>query len=87
MAYNFAGRLKTLKGKSPYEFVRAVWAIEPERFHVDPSHFTVGLNITEASLCTGSEEVIRAPGFYRHLGWVDSGFMDDGQLKFCKTLS
>lgn len=44
MAYNFAGRLKTLKGKSPYEFVRAVWAIEPERFHVDPNYFTVGLN-------------------------------------------
>lgn len=44
MAYNFPGRLKILKGKSPYEFVRAVWAIEPERFHVDPNHFIVGLN-------------------------------------------
>lgn len=43
--------------------------------------------VTEASLCTGSEEGIRAPGFYRHLGWVNSGFMDDGQLKFCKTLT
>lgn len=43
--------------------------------------------VTEASLCTGPEEGIRAPGFYRHLGWVDSGFMDDGQLKFCKTLT
>ena len=43
--------------------------------------------VSEASLCTGSEEGIRAPGFYRHLGWVDSGFMDDGQLKFCKALT
>lgn len=43
--------------------------------------------IQEAWLATGSEPGIRAPGFYRHLGWVDSGFMDDGQLKFCKTLT
>ena len=43
--------------------------------------------VTEASLCTGSEEGIRAPGFYRHLGWVDFGFLDDGQIKFCKALA
>lgn len=43
--------------------------------------------LIKTSLCTGSEEGIRAPGFYRHLGWVESGFMDDGQLKFCKTLT
>jgi len=42
--------------------------------------------VTEAWLCTGSEEGIRAPGFYRHLGWLDSGRMEDGQLKFCKAL-
>ena len=49
MAYNFAERLKTLKGKSPYEFVRTVWAVEPERFHSDPNHFNVGLNTMRPS--------------------------------------
>lgn len=29
MVYNFAGSLKPLKGKSPYEVVRAIWAVEP----------------------------------------------------------
>ena len=42
--------------------------------------------VTEAWLCTGSEKGIRAPGFYRRLGWVESGTMEDGQLRFCKTL-
>ena len=42
--------------------------------------------VVEAWLCTGSEPGIRAPGFYRHLGWVDSGIMEDGQLKFSKIL-
>ena len=42
--------------------------------------------VTKAWLCTGSEEGIRAPGFYRRLGWIESGTMEDGQLRFCKTL-
>lgn len=44
MAYNLASRLKTLKGKSPYDFVRAIWTMEPERFIINPNQFTVGLN-------------------------------------------
>jgi hypothetical protein len=44
MAYNLASRLKTLKGKSPYDFIKAVWTTEPERFIIDPGHFNVGLN-------------------------------------------
>lgn len=42
--------------------------------------------VTQVWLHTGSEEGIRAPGFYQHLGWRFSGLMRDGQLKFCKTL-
>ena len=45
MAHNLASRLKTLKGKSPYDFIRAMWTSEPERFIIDPNHFTMGLNI------------------------------------------
>src|SRR4051812_9522061 len=31
-AYNFARRLKTLRGLTPYEFICKTWAIEPQRF-------------------------------------------------------
>ena len=44
MAYNFARRLKTLKGLTPYEYICKIWTIEPERFIVNPFHHTVGLN-------------------------------------------
>jgi transposase InsO family protein len=32
-AYNFARRLKTLKGLTPYEFICETWTAEPERFN------------------------------------------------------
>jgi transposase InsO family protein len=44
MAYNFAKRLKTLKGLTPYEYICQCWHKEPERFTVDPCHHTLGLN-------------------------------------------
>jgi transposase InsO family protein len=44
MAYNFAKRLKTLKGLTPYEYVCRCWQKEPERFTSDPYHHTLGLN-------------------------------------------
>lgn len=44
MAYNFAKRLKTLRGLTPYEYVCRIWRGEPQRFHINPAHHTVGLN-------------------------------------------
>jgi transposase InsO family protein len=44
MAYNFAKRLKALKGLTPYEYSCQCWQKEPERFTVNPCHHTVGLN-------------------------------------------
>lgn len=44
MAYNFAKRLQTLQGFSPYEYICKIWQQEPERFTVNPCHHTVGLN-------------------------------------------
>jgi transposase InsO family protein len=44
LAYNCARRLKTLKGKTPYEFVCQRWEIEPDRFKINPHHHTPGLN-------------------------------------------
>ncbi|TPM12302.1 IS481 family transposase, partial [Mesorhizobium sp. B2-3-5] len=43
-AYNFARRLKTLKGLTPYEFICNIWTKEPERFRLNPIHQMPGLN-------------------------------------------
>ena len=39
-AYNFAKRLKTLRGLTPYEAICKAWSDDPHRFRIDPS----GLN-------------------------------------------
>lgn len=43
-AYNFARRLKTLSGLTPYEYIVKIWAAEPDRFIVNPIHYMPGLN-------------------------------------------
>ena len=43
-AYNYARRLKTLRGLTPYEFVCKTWTEQPHRFRVDPTHLTPGPN-------------------------------------------
>ena len=43
-AYNFAKRLKTLKGLTPFEFIVQQWTKEPDRFTKHPNHLTSGLN-------------------------------------------
>lgn len=42
--------------------------------------------VREARLSTGGEPGLRAIGFYRHLGWREAGFLDDGQIVFKKVL-
>ena len=42
--YNFARRLKTSRGLTPYEAICTAWANEPYRFRLDPVHLTSGLN-------------------------------------------
>lgn len=44
-AYNFARRLKTLKGLTPYEYICKCWTQQPDRFILDPTHQMPGLNI------------------------------------------
>lgn len=44
-AYNFARRLKTLKGLTPYEYICRLWTKEPQRFILDPLQKMPGLNI------------------------------------------
>ena len=43
-AYNHARRLKALRGLTRYEFICRAWTQEPERFRLDPSQHTPGLN-------------------------------------------
>ena len=45
-AYNFARRLKTLRGLTPYEYICKIWTSEPQRFRLDPLHQMPGLNIS-----------------------------------------
>ncbi|WP_159710914.1 GNAT family N-acetyltransferase, partial [Geminicoccus flavidas] len=42
--------------------------------------------VAEAWLCTGAEPGLRAPGFYRAVGWREAGRMPDGQLRFVREL-
>ncbi|MDO6587980.1 integrase core domain-containing protein, partial [Salipiger sp. 1_MG-2023] len=43
-AYNFARRLKTLSGLTPYEYICKIWTSEPDSFIIDPIHQMPGLN-------------------------------------------
>jgi len=44
IAYNFARRLKTLNGLTPYEHICQAWTKQPDRFTLDPTHQSPGLN-------------------------------------------
>lgn len=44
-AYNFAKRLKMLKGLTVFEFIKQKWTSEPERFRIHPDHLIPGPNI------------------------------------------
>ena len=43
-AYNFARRLKTLSGLTPYDYICKTWTSEPDRFILDPIHQMPGPN-------------------------------------------
>lgn len=43
-AYNYARRLKTLSGLTPYEYICKIWTNKPERFNLNPIHQMPGLN-------------------------------------------
>lgn len=43
-AYNFAKRLKSLRGLTPFERICQLWTEQPERFRLNPLHRMAGLN-------------------------------------------
>ncbi len=44
-ACNFAKRLKTPKGLTPYEEIIRCWKLEPEYLNINSTQSTLGLNI------------------------------------------
>jgi len=44
VAYNFAKRLRALKGKSPWQFILDLWTKIPQYFNFNPNHFLPGPN-------------------------------------------
>ena len=42
-AYNYARRLKTLKGLTPFEYICKIWTSEPKSFTIKPTHHKLGL--------------------------------------------
>jgi hypothetical protein len=43
-AYNFAKRLKTLRGLTPHEYICKCWTENPDQFRLNPFHHKLGLN-------------------------------------------
>ena len=43
-AYNFAKRLKTLRGLTPYEYIYKCWTEKPDQFRLNPIQHMPGLN-------------------------------------------
>ncbi len=60
-AYNFAKRLKTLRGLTPYEYVCKIWTKEPERFKTNSLHHNnMGPNrvgVTYRYLCDETDKL------------------------------
>ena len=44
ITYNFGKRLKSLKGKTPWQFIQQLWEKELQKFHVNANPFIMGLN-------------------------------------------
>ncbi|MDR2603373.1 MAG: IS481 family transposase, partial [Puniceicoccales bacterium] len=44
-AYNFAKRLKSINGLTPYDFIIHSWKNNPDSFIINPLHYNAGLYI------------------------------------------
>jgi hypothetical protein len=51
-AYNFARRLNTLRGLTPYECICKAWTPQPQRFTISPLQKMPGLNRKDCRLST-----------------------------------
>ena len=58
-AYNYARRLKTLKGLTPYEYICKTWTAEPKRFTLNPLQQMPGLNRIVSRWCYRTQPLER----------------------------
>jgi hypothetical protein len=70
-AYNFARRLKTLRGLTPYEAICKAWTTEPQRFKLGPIHQMPGLNTCSVPAFRG-DGPSRGKGLYYFNGQIKS---------------
>ena len=61
-AYNFAKRLKRLRGLTPFEFVCKTWTQSPKLFRLNPLHHTPGLNTVRKSVA-GDTTILHPRGY------------------------
>ena len=54
-AYNFARRLKTLNGLTPYEYICKIWTSEPHQFILNPIHQMPGPNTSDSLQPSGQK--------------------------------
>ncbi len=50
-AHNFARRLMTPSGFTPYEYIAKIWTSEPDRFIADPIHQMPGPTTSTLAIC------------------------------------
>lgn len=75
-AYNFARRLKTLSGLTPYEYITKIWTSEPDRFIVDPIHQMPGLGAINSFVALDvwqARDARPTEGTDAGLAWSDAG--------------
>jgi hypothetical protein len=53
--YNFARRLKTLKGLTPYEYLCKLWTQTPDRFTLNPNPSNAGTKQRQRNQTTGAQ--------------------------------
>jgi len=70
-ADNFARRLKTLRGLTPYESICKLWTQEPERFTLNPIHQMPGRNQLVSNETTGRPAIIAFPSCLHYAGNIN----------------
>jgi len=74
-AYNFARRLKTLNGLTPYEYICKIWTSEPDRFILNPIHQMPGLNTYI------SRNASLSPLIFGRINWLLAALFLNGQFQ------
>src|SRR3984893_5778032 len=87
-AYNYARRLKTLKGLTPYEYICKCWTSQPERFKLNQLQQIPGLNTRRTRVRTKRFALSRDPlqygghNYQTEIRWLPSNL---ASVKACSA--